>query len=88
MFRGTLGGSKNGEVVSQGSEAVVRWSTWSRVFSTAYVCANILRLVSRPWFCRTIAPVNKSRRFRIVVSVLSCFVFLRALRMYVSVPHT
>ena len=37
IFRGTFGGSKKGEVVSQGSEPVVRWPTWSRVFSTGYL---------------------------------------------------
>ena len=31
-----LGGSKSGEVVSQGSSAVVRWPTWSRGFATDF----------------------------------------------------
>ena len=35
--RRAFGGSKNGEVVSQGSEPVVQWSTWSRIISTGHL---------------------------------------------------
>ena len=64
-------------IVFQGSEPVVRWSTLSRVFPTA-MCANMILLGSRPSPCRTILPA-KSTRFRMVVPMLSHFVFLRAL---------
>ena len=43
------------------------------------ICANIIRLGNRSLFCRTVAPAKKSRRLRVVVSILSQFVFLRAL---------
>ena len=38
IFGGAFGGSKNGEVVSQGSEPVVRRpSWWSKCFFTGYL---------------------------------------------------
>ena len=62
VFRGAFGESKRGEVVSQSSEPVVRWPTWSRLFSTDRL-PNIIRLGNRPLFCRTILPSEEEPAF-------------------------
>ena len=46
--------------------------------SPPVIIANITRLGERPAFCRATAPAKKSRRLRMVVSMLSHHVFLRA----------
>ena len=68
----------NMRFIFQSSEAVVRWSTLSRVFHAGYLCHH-LSTGYRPSLGRTTAPAKKSRRFRISVAMLSHFVFLRAL---------
>ena len=55
---------KNGEVVSQGSEPVVRWHGPPRPgFVPPASCANIVRLGNRPLFCRTSVPTKQKPAF-------------------------
>ena len=43
------------------------------------ICAIIIRLGNRPSCCRIVASAKESRRFRMVVLMLSHFILLRAL---------
>ena len=63
--------------LAQGSEPVDRCPARSRVVPTATICANLIRQGNRPLlFCRTLTSAKNSRRFRVVVSMLSHFVLL------------
>ena len=78
IFHGAFGGSKTARcsprVLSQ-----LFGGPPGPGFVPHAICANIIRLGNRPLFCRTIAPAKKSRPFRIVVALLSHFVFFRTL---------